>query len=143
MRFLHAFNRFSCDCILRVDHAAADFSGCFLSGQQVFLFRAEGSAPIAAGKRQRAVLRRKSDRLGTDDDQYIIPFLSALLSRNRRSAEKQKIRLQHQKPAAQAVGDLPGGFGAGGMDLHAVLIETPFLTRLYEKKNAVTLMKKR
>ena len=70
-RFRHAFNRFSCDCILRGDHAAADFSGCFRSGQQVFLFRAERSAPIVTDKRQRVVLRRKSDRLGTDDDQHI------------------------------------------------------------------------
>ena len=51
------------------------------------------------------------------------------------------LRIQHQKPAVQAVCDFPGGFGAGGMDLHTVLIENPSLTRLYEKKNAVTLMK--
>ena len=70
-RIQHAFNRFSCNCILRGDHAAADFSGCFCSGQQVFLVRAERSAPIVTGERQRAFLRRKGDWLGADDDQYI------------------------------------------------------------------------
>ena len=50
-----------------------------------------------------------------------IPFLSVLLPRGGTCDGGKKIRLQHQKPAAEAAGYFPGGVCACGLDLHPVL----------------------
>ena len=48
------------------------------------------------------------------------PFLPVLLPRGGACIQWQKIWVQPEKPASEAVGDLSGGLCAGSMDLHPV-----------------------
>ena len=52
---------------------------------------------------------------------FEIPLLPALLPRGGARDGGEEVRLQPQKPAAEAVCDLPGGVRAGGLDLQSVL----------------------
>jgi len=54
-----------------------------------------------------------------------LSFLPVLLPRGGARVRWQEIRVQPEKPASEAAGDLSGNLSAGGMDLHPVLRSWP------------------